>query len=98
MRCVNIKRAVSTTSVARRGGPTSQRFRKALTNRDVIGQAKGMLMERFDIDPVTAFSVLAQLSKDRGQSDSVVARGLVLKRPHGYTAAVTKHLRPASQS
>jgi hypothetical protein len=30
-------------------------------------------MERFAIDPVTAFSLLAQLSKDRRQSVSAVA-------------------------
>jgi AmiR/NasT family two-component response regulator len=46
---------------------------KALTNRDLIGQARGILMERFAIDPVTAFSLLAQLSKDRRQSVSAVA-------------------------
>jgi hypothetical protein len=27
-----------------------QQFRSALVSRDIIGQAKGMLMERFDID------------------------------------------------
>ena len=27
-----------------------QQFRSALVSRDIIGQAKGMLMERFDVD------------------------------------------------
>jgi hypothetical protein len=57
-----------------------QRFRRALINRDTIGQAKGILMERFDIDAVAAFSLLAELSKNRAQSVSSVARGLVRRK------------------
>lgn len=57
-----------------------KRYRQAHTNRELIGQAKSILMERFAVDPVTAFSLLAQLSKDRRQPVSVVARGLVGKR------------------
>ena len=60
-----------------------KRYRKAVTNRELIGQAKGILMERFAIDPVTAFSLLAQLSKDCRQSVSAVARGLVSKGSEG---------------
>ncbi|HEU4362525.1 MAG TPA: GAF and ANTAR domain-containing protein, partial [Mycobacterium sp.] len=33
-------------------------FRSALASRDVIGQAKGMIMERFDINAVQAFELL----------------------------------------
>jgi GAF domain-containing protein len=58
-------------------GRREKRYRNALTNRDLIGQAKGILMEHFAIDPVEAFSLLAQLSKDRRQPVSAVARGLV---------------------
>jgi GAF domain-containing protein len=61
-------------------GRREKRYRKALTNRDLIGRAKEILMERFHIDPVTAFSLLAQLAKDRRQPVSVVARGLVSTR------------------
>jgi hypothetical protein len=57
-----------------------QWFRRAQVNRDTIGQAKGILMERFDIDAVAAFSLLAELSKNRGQPVSSVARGLVRRR------------------
>lgn len=64
-------------------GRRERRYRKAITNRDLIGQAKGILMERFAIDPVTAFSLLAQLSKDRRQPVSAVARRLVSKRSEG---------------
>lgn len=60
-----------------------RRFRRALTNRDVIGQAKGILMERFDIDSVAAFSLLAELAKNRGQSVSAIARALVRRKLDG---------------
>lgn len=42
----------------------NQQLRRAIKTRDTIGQAKGMLMERFDIDAVAAFGLLAKLSQD----------------------------------
>jgi GAF domain-containing protein len=65
--------AEAVLELGRRGG----RYRQAQTNRELVGLAKGILMERFAVDAVTAFSLLAQLSKDRQQPVSVVARGLV---------------------
>ncbi|MDG4667235.1 GAF and ANTAR domain-containing protein [Mycobacterium sp. 236(2023)] len=47
------------------------------TNRELIGQAKHILMKRYAVDPVTALSLLAQLSKDCRQPVSVVARALL---------------------
>lgn len=41
-----------------------EHFRSALGSRDVIGQAKGMLMERFGISAVAAFEMLRKLSQD----------------------------------
>src|SRR5580693_9117042 len=41
-----------------------QQFRVALVSRDIIGQAKGRLMERFDIDAAEAFERLKQMSQD----------------------------------
>jgi transcriptional regulator with GAF, ATPase, and Fis domain len=41
-----------------------QQLRSALASRDLIGQAKGMLMERFKIDAVQAFEVLKRLSQN----------------------------------
>jgi ANTAR domain/GAF domain len=48
-----------------------QQFRSALVSRDVIGQAKGRLMERFDIDAAEAFDRLKQMSQ---QSNTPIAQ------------------------
>jgi GAF domain-containing protein len=41
----------------------SQQLQAALLSRDLIGQAKGILMERFSIDAVGAFEMLRKLSQ-----------------------------------
>jgi AmiR/NasT family two-component response regulator len=45
-------------------------------NRDVIGQAKGILMERFKITSDQAFAVLAKVSQDTNRKVSAVAEDL----------------------
>jgi hypothetical protein len=42
----------------------SNQFSSALASRDIIGQAKGILMERFGIDAVGAFELLKHVSQD----------------------------------
>jgi AmiR/NasT family two-component response regulator len=39
-------------------------FHSALASRDVIGQAKGIIMERHSVDAVQAFEVLRHLSQN----------------------------------
>ena len=41
-----------------------QHFRTALASRDIIGQAKGIVMERYNIDESAAFDLLKRLSQD----------------------------------
>lgn len=41
-----------------------EQFTSALASRDSIGQAKGILMERFDIDAIQAFDLLRKLSQE----------------------------------
>ena len=52
-------------------------FRSALASRDVIGQAKGILMERFDVDAVRAFELLRKISQDSNTRLVAVAERLI---------------------
>lgn len=55
----------------------NEQLRRAIESRDVIGQAKGMLMERFEIDAVGAFKLLAKVSQDTNTRVEQLARKLV---------------------
>ena len=48
------------SSVAWNAARRDEQFKKALASRDVIGQAKGMLMERYGVNAIQAFDLLAQ--------------------------------------
>lgn len=54
-----------------------EQFRSALASRDIIGQAKGMVMERFKIDAVQAFEVLKRLSQSSNTPLVDIARGII---------------------
>jgi hypothetical protein len=54
-----------------------QQFRSALVSRDIIGQAKGRLMERFDIDAAEAFELLRQLSQESNTPIAHIAQRVV---------------------
>ncbi|MET0898458.1 MAG: ANTAR domain-containing protein [Mycobacterium sp.] len=54
---------------------------KALQTRDILGQAKGMLMERYDIDASAAFELLRKLSQDSNTRVEIVA-GRLLEVDH----------------
>jgi len=55
----------------------SEQFESALASRDIIGQAKGMIMERFNINAVQAFELLKRLSQNSNTPVAEVARQLV---------------------
>ncbi|MCV7300077.1 GAF and ANTAR domain-containing protein [Mycobacterium barrassiae] len=52
------------SSVAWNSARRDEHFKKALASRDTIGQAKGMIMERYGVDAVQAFELLRKLSQD----------------------------------
>jgi GAF domain-containing protein len=54
----------------------TQQLRQALANRDTIGQAKGILMERHRITADAAFAVLTEHSQRVNRKLTVVAREL----------------------
>src|ERR1700687_432116 len=52
------------SSVAWTAARRDEQFKRALASRDSIGQAKGMIMERYGVDAVQSFEVLRKLSQD----------------------------------
>jgi hypothetical protein len=67
------------SSVAWNSARRDEQFRRALASRDTIGQAKGMIMERYGVDAVQAFEVLRKLSQDSNVALVQVAADLVGK-------------------
>ncbi len=65
--------AAIAVSTARR----EHQFQQALASRDVIGQAKGMVMERFGVDADRAFAMLATLSQESNTPVAQVSQKLV---------------------
>ena len=58
-----------------------EQLRRALSSRDLIGQAKGMLMERYQIDSDAAFLLLARLSQESNTKLVEVATDVVAAGP-----------------
>jgi GAF domain-containing protein len=67
------------SSVAWNSARRDEQFKRALASRDTIGQAKGMIMERYGVDAVQAFEVLRKLSQDSNVPLVAVATELVTK-------------------
>jgi transcriptional regulator with GAF, ATPase, and Fis domain len=67
------------SSVAWNSARRDEQFKRALASRDTIGQAKGMIMERYGVDAVRAFEVLRKLSQDSNVPLVQVAAELVTK-------------------
>lgn len=65
------------SSVAWNSARRDEQFKRALESRDVIGQAKGMVMERYSVDAVQAFDLLRKLSQDSNVPLVQIARRLV---------------------
>ena len=66
--------------VALAGAQKAEHLERAITNRTVIGQAEGILMERFDISAERAFAVLRRVSQERNVKLHRVAEELVNTR------------------
>jgi transcriptional regulator with GAF, ATPase, and Fis domain len=67
----------SHAAVAFAGVRKEAQFARALDSRDLIGQAKGMLMERFKISPERAFLVLTRVSQRSNRKLLDIATELV---------------------
>ncbi|MFZ0832356.1 MAG: ANTAR domain-containing protein [Mycobacterium sp.] len=55
----------------------NEQLRRALASRDIIGQAKGILMEQYGIDADAAFGLLVRLSQESNTRLVEIARRLV---------------------
>ncbi|MEO3758000.1 GAF and ANTAR domain-containing protein [Mycobacterium sp. B14F4] len=55
----------------------SEQLESALSTRDRIGQAKGIIMERYGVDDVRAFDMLKQLSQDSNTKLTDIAQRVI---------------------
>ena len=55
----------------------SEQLKSALLSRDLIGQAKGILMERYQVDAVGAFDMLRKLSQEMNVPLTDVAQRVI---------------------
>src|SRR5699024_9701108 len=69
---------------------TEENLQHALDARKLIGQAQGVLMERFDLDADRAFDVLRRYSQDTNTKLRDVARMIVTHRGHPGDPASVK--------
>ena len=60
----------------------SENLRSAVASRDRIGQAKGILMERFHVDDVQAFAMLRRVSQESNTSLLSIAQRVIDTRGH----------------
>ena len=68
------------TAIAVLSAQRLEQYEAALDSRALIGQACGLLMERYDIDSVQAFALLTRLSSTHNVKLREVASDLVLTR------------------
>jgi GAF domain-containing protein len=57
-----------------------EQLQSALTSRDVIGQAKGMIMERYHVDAIRAFDILRELSQTANVKLADIAKQVIETR------------------
>jgi transcriptional regulator with GAF, ATPase, and Fis domain len=64
-------------AVALKSAQTEEQLRSAIASRTVLGQAQGILMERYKISPEKSFEVLRRVSQDSNVKVRDVAQRLV---------------------
>jgi hypothetical protein len=84
------------------GSEQAVHLSRAVDSRDVIGQAKGILMERFGVEEAEAFEMLVESSQSTNLKLVDVARWLVAEvtRSGGPTGPVARDdlARPSAES
>lgn len=69
----------------------AEQLRTAALNRTIIGQAQGILMERFSLTGDRAFTVLRRVSQDRNVKLHEVANQLVATRVLPTATVIDPH-------
>lgn len=67
-------------AAAIRSAEAEDQLHSAVASRMIIGQAQGILMERFALSPANAFAVLSRISQDTNTKLIVVAEEIVRTR------------------
>ncbi len=67
-------------AIAMIGSAAEMQFQNALTGRDIIGQAKGILMHRDDMTGLQAFALLSRVSQETNTKLLDVAKFLVTEQ------------------
>lgn len=68
-------------AVALAAAQQEQQLHAALANRDIIGQAKGIVMERFHLDADRAFTLIARLSQEESMKLHEIAANIAADVP-----------------
>ncbi|ORB64824.1 response regulator receiver protein [Mycolicibacterium tusciae] len=72
-------------AVAMAGSAAAVQFQTGLASRDIIGQAKGLLMQRDNLTGVQAFAMLTRASQETNMKLADVARWLVSEHEEGLS-------------
>lgn len=64
-------------------GSRAEQLYSAVSTRDRIGQAKGIIMERFGVDDVRAFDLLRRLSQESQVKLVEIAQQIIDTRGQG---------------
>jgi ANTAR domain len=64
-------------AVAMAGSQAAEQMQRAIASRDTIGQAKGIIMERFHVDALKAFALLTRLSQESNTKLFDVAKNVI---------------------
>ena len=78
---ISLLNAFTGTAVAMAGSQATEQMHRAIASRDLIGQAKGIIMERFRVDAVQAFALLTRLSQESNTKLLDVAERVIETRP-----------------
>lgn len=67
-------------AAAMQAAQTEEQLSSAVASRTLIGQAQGIVMERYGLSPENAFSVLSRISQDSNTKLAAVAQEIVSTR------------------